>query len=97
MSSLLVKEPSDELHEWLREEARYNRRSINQQILICLEWHMRTYGDPRMRNPFGDVQRITTVTPKLRGAFGQYANASLREAEKHAWRKTAETRHAGTD
>jgi hypothetical protein len=53
MSALLVKDPPVGLCDWLKSEARFNRRSVNQQILICLEWCMKTYGDAQFRNPFG--------------------------------------------
>ena len=52
MSALLVKDAPSDLHQWLKDEAQCNRRSLNQQILICLEWCMQTYGSAQMRNPF---------------------------------------------
>ena len=52
MSALLVKDPPEGLCDWLKTEARCNRRSVNQQILICLEWCMRMFGDAQFRNPF---------------------------------------------
>jgi len=53
MSALLVKNPPDELRQWLKDEALSNRRSINQQVLVCLEWCMRMHGDefPFDRSP----------------------------------------------
>ena len=62
MSALLVKEAPKELHQWLKDEARYNRRSLNQQILICLEWCMQTYGKAQVRNPFA-MAKSTEVKP----------------------------------
>ena len=53
MSALLVKDPPTGLCDWLKTEAKFNRRSVNQQILICLEWCMKTYGEAQFRNPFG--------------------------------------------
>ena len=53
MSALLVKDPPVGLCDWLKTEARFNRRSVNQQVLICLEWCMKTYGEAQFRNPFG--------------------------------------------
>ena len=53
MSALLVKDSPPALNDWLKAEARLNRRSLGQQILVCLEWCMRTYGEPQFRNPFG--------------------------------------------
>ena len=71
MSALLVKEAPDDLHQWLKDEAQYNRRSLNQQILVCLEWCMQTYGKAQLRNPFAVVQSaedsLAMVSPYLRG------------------------------
>lgn len=52
MSALLVKDAPEKLHQWLKCEASFNRRSLNQQVLICLEWCMQTYGEAQPRNPF---------------------------------------------
>lgn len=71
MSALLVKEAPDDLHQWLKDEAQYNRRSLNQQILVCLEWCMQTYGKAQMRNPFVAIQledaKPATTSVYLRG------------------------------
>lgn len=64
MSALLVKEAPDNLHQWLKDEAQYNRRSLNQQILICLEWCMQTYGKAQPRNPFA-VAPSTKAKPMM--------------------------------
>ena len=40
MRTLMVKDAPKGLHEWLRTEAHINRRSLNQQVLLCLEWCM---------------------------------------------------------
>ena len=53
MSALIVKDAPEGLHEWLRTEALLNRRSINQQILSCLDWCMRAYGVLQIRSPYG--------------------------------------------
>ena len=58
MSALLVKDPPDGLCDWLKTEARLNRRSVNQQILICLEWCMNTYGEAQFRNPFAAIDTV---------------------------------------
>ena len=55
MSALLVKDSPQALNDWLKTEAHLNRRSLSQQILVCLEWCMHTYGEARLRNPFGDM------------------------------------------
>lgn len=58
MSALLVKEAPKELHQWLKDEAQFNRRSLSQQILVCLEWCMHTYGQAQVRNPFAAVPAV---------------------------------------
>ncbi len=68
MSALLVKDPPEGLHDWLKAEARCNRRSLNQQVLICLEWCMRTYGKAQFRDPFAQVEGQRPATRFLRGA-----------------------------
>jgi len=72
MSALLIKEAPKGLHHWLKSEARFNRRSVNQQVLICLEWCMQTYGEARRRDPFAEsdsIQRNCVVEPTY--AHGQ--------------------------
>ena len=102
MSSLLVKEPSQELHDWLRDEARFNGRSINRQVIVCLEWCMRTYGAARPRPPFGEpepaaVQHMLAAEgPSLRGALSHLRPIENGMTEKNAWRKAAEAKHANT-
>ena len=68
MSALLVKDPPDGLCDWLKTEARFNRRSVNQQILICLEWCMKMYGEAQFRNPFAVVGAAHDHGGFLRGA-----------------------------
>ena len=63
MSALLVKNPSAELHDWLRDEAYFNRRSLNQQILLCLEWCMHTYGSAQRRDPFATAKTAHAARP----------------------------------
>ena len=66
MPALLVKESPQVLNDWLKTEAHLNRRSLSQQILVCLEWCMRTYGEPKLRNPFGEAP---PEAPAKRPAF----------------------------
>ena len=40
MASLLIKNVPQALHDWLKREARRNRRSMNQQALAILEAQM---------------------------------------------------------
>ena len=63
MPSLLVKDSPPELNDWLKAEARLNRRSLGQQVLICLEWCMRTYGEAQFRNPFGIHSESAVALP----------------------------------
>ena len=66
MSALLVKNSPPELNDWLKAEARINRRSLSQQVLVCLEWCMRTYGEAQFRNPFGASAEIRTSISDVR-------------------------------
>lgn len=96
MSSLLVKEPSRQLHDWLRDEARFNGRSINSQVIVCLEWCMRTYGEARPRPPFGEPAPVVRQIPQpsLRGALAHLRPVGNGITEKNAWRKAAVAKHA---
>ena len=100
MSSLLVKEPSTELHDWLRDEARFNGRSINRQVIVCLEWCMKTYGAARPRPPFGESGAGSVRPPlalegrSLRGSLTHLRPTGNGLSEKNAWRKAAEAKHA---
>ena len=40
MAALLVREAPPAVHDWLKATAVENRRSLNQQIIVCLEWCM---------------------------------------------------------
>ncbi len=68
MASLLVKESPPKLNDWLKEEARLNRRSLSQQILVCLEWCMNTFGEAQYRNPFASALPGDSASPKAFGA-----------------------------
>ena len=67
MSALLVKDSPPELNNWLKAEARLNRRSLSQQVLVCLEWCMKTYGDAQFRNPFGTSSVAAPEAPSFPG------------------------------
>ena len=41
MAALLVRETPAAVHNWLKETADENRRSLNQQVIVCLEWCMK--------------------------------------------------------
>ena len=40
MAALLVRDAPPAVHDWLKATAVENRRSLNQQIIFCLEWCM---------------------------------------------------------
>ena len=40
MAALLVREAPTEVHDWLKATAAEYRRSLNQQVIVCLEWCM---------------------------------------------------------
>lgn len=77
MGALLVKEAPEDLHRWLKDEALYNRRSLNQQILICLEWCMKTYGAAQVRNPFA-VAQSADVEPVTAPAYSRGRDLATR-------------------
>ena len=66
MPALLVKDSPQGLNDWLKAEAHLNRRSLSQQVLICLEWCMHTYGEARLRNPFGEAPDAVATRPAFR-------------------------------
>jgi len=41
MSAMLVRDAPKEVHDWLKATASECRRSLNQQIIVCLEWCMK--------------------------------------------------------
>ncbi len=83
MPALLVKDSPPELNDWLKAEARINRRSLSQQVLVCLEWCMRTYGEAQFRNPFGASVESRTSTPGV-PAFPTGAELARRIAARTA-------------
>lgn len=83
MSALLIKEAPEQLRQWLKSEALYNRRSVNQQVLVCLEWCMRTYGEARPRSPFGEaVPTLESGRSSVRCPNGQSLATRLAMLEK---------------
>lgn len=57
MTDLLIRQIPDELHTKLKESARANRRSMNQEVLVLLE---RSLGEETAEPP---------LPPPLEGAF----------------------------
>ena len=47
MAALLVREAPTEVHDWLKATAAENRRSLNQQVIVCLEWCMGQMPQPK--------------------------------------------------
>lgn len=59
MKTITVKSIPDELYERLKQSARENRRSINSEILLCIEKAVQS----RKR---GDIESLFTRTRQLR-------------------------------
>ena len=51
MAALLVRETPPAVHDWLKATAAENRRSLNQQIIVCLEWCMGQMPRPKPAFP----------------------------------------------
>jgi len=56
MSAMLVRDPPARVRNWLKATADENRRSMNQQIIVCLEWCMSQM--PRTAPAFPDPVRL---------------------------------------
>lgn len=90
MSALLVKDTPKDLHQWLKAEASFNRRSLNQQVLVCLEWCMQTYGEAQPRNPFASASGVQRPYPRGRDlaarlmAMDTIDDATARQMGKNA-------------
>ncbi len=44
MSAILIKNPPPQIHDWLKQSAAKNRRSMTQQAIWCFEWCMENLG-----------------------------------------------------
>jgi hypothetical protein len=62
MSSLLIKDMPQEVHEWLKAEAERNRRSMTQQAIVVFEERMRRFQPVRFPPP---VRTRTSLTAKF--------------------------------
>ena len=51
MAALLVRDAPPAVHDWLKATAAENRRSLNQQIIVCLEWCMGRMQRPKPMFP----------------------------------------------
>lgn len=59
MASILIKNPPENIHRWLRATAERNRRSMNQQAIVWLQLCV----DAEMRGAFGP----SAASPLARG------------------------------
>lgn len=75
MAALLVREAPKEVHDWLKATAAENRRSLNQQIIVCLEWCM------------GQMPRPKPVFPRPMSLKGGMLTLADIDAAKKAGRK----------
>ena len=68
MPTLTVKNIPDDLYAHLREAASLNHRSLNSEIIVCLERALQSgKGHARQRRGFkGHRQGCTTLQPTLR-------------------------------
>ena len=62
MPSLLIKDIPREVHEWLRREAKRNRRSMTQQAIVVFEERMRRFRPVRFPH---SVQTRTILTAEF--------------------------------
>jgi hypothetical protein len=62
MPGLLIKDIPREVHEWLKQEAARNRRSMTQQAIVALEERMRQFRPVRFPDP---VQTRTVLTAEF--------------------------------
>jgi hypothetical protein len=62
MSALLIKDIPPEVHEWLKHEAKRNRRSMTQQAIVILEEEMRRFHPVKFPPP---VRTRTILTAEF--------------------------------
>jgi hypothetical protein len=62
MPTLLIKDIPREVHEWLKREAKKNRRSMTQQAIVVFEERMRRFRPVRFPPP---VQTRTVLTAEF--------------------------------
>ena len=66
MASILIKNPPENIHRWLRATAERNRRSMNQQAIVWLQLCV----DAEMRGAFGP----SAASPLARGGTAASAD-----------------------
>lgn len=89
MSSILLKDAPPSLHDWLKSEALFNRRSVNQQILFCLEWCMRSCGDADFRDPVRPAPSKISATTHAADLPGTGAESTFAKGAELARRLSA--------
>ena len=62
MASLFIKDMPQEVHEWLKTEAKRNRRSMTQQAIVVFEERMRRFQPLRFPPP---TRTKTPLTAKF--------------------------------
>jgi len=62
MSSITVKNIPDDLYERLRQSAAANHRSINKEIIACIEGAVRGRGKAEVENILADARKLRELT-----------------------------------
>lgn len=63
MATITLKKLPDELHERLKERAAQNRRSLNNEVIACLE----EITGSEQRNPARFLTEVRTLRKKIHG------------------------------
>lgn len=92
MASILIKNPPENIHRWLRATAERNRRSMNQQAIIWLQWCV----NAEMQGGLGpganrQVKVVTDEGSDLPGWFGvgrKHGNKRPRRHDMEAIRES---------
>lgn len=83
MSAILIKNPPENIHRWLRATAERNRRSMNQQAIVwlqlCVDAEMRGWGGPDV-NSSRAVADVRDGVPKW---FGVGRDHGSRHPRRH--------------
>ena len=85
MSAILIKNPPENIHRWLRATAERNRRSMNQQAIIwlqlCVDAEMRGLSAPDVSSPSSrGGADVRADVPKW---FGIGRNHGTRHPRRH--------------
>jgi hypothetical protein len=60
MAALLIKDLPADVHEWLKQEAGRNRRSMTQQVIVLFEERMQKFRPVHLPPPFKTRTRLTS-------------------------------------